>query len=208
MIRRPPRSTLFPYATLFRSWARHAAAGSASTSGSGPRSTPRSVRNSRWVCTRCRTTSRTVHPSQVEGRSHASAGTASRTAVSGRSAAAWAVAIELVGEVVGEVMAGTVGSRAGWGLVGTRHRPAAPGPRRARAPALPRRRLPRDLPLRRGAGVRRPGGALLDPGLVRAARPGGAAAGAAVPGHAARGLRRLRPLLRRRVRPVDDHADR
>src|SRR3712207_1651459 len=109
---------------------------------------------------------------------------------------------------MGIVMAGTLGNRAGWGLDGTRQHPAAPGPRRTRAPALPRRRLARDAPLRRGAGVRRPAGALLDPGLVRAARPGGAAAGAAVPGHAARGLRRLRPLLRRRVRPVDDHADR
>src|SRR5437899_9257823 len=41
MIRRPPRSTLFPYTTLFRSWAgrgaerRHAGAGADSRRGSG-----------------------------------------------------------------------------------------------------------------------------------------------------------------------------
>src|SRR5258707_8184600 len=38
MIRRPPRSTLFPYTTLFRSWRRFACSVSASRAGHGSRS--------------------------------------------------------------------------------------------------------------------------------------------------------------------------
>src|SRR2546430_10015780 len=43
MIRRPPRSTLFPYTTLFRSWARNQAAISAAVQ---PASTSASARES------------------------------------------------------------------------------------------------------------------------------------------------------------------
>src|SRR5258708_31978890 len=38
MIRRPPRSTLFPYTTLFRSWRRSSPPGTATRLGSAPRS--------------------------------------------------------------------------------------------------------------------------------------------------------------------------
>src|SRR3712207_6983280 len=45
MIRRPPRSTLFPYTTLFRSWV--GSASSCSTSGSPARRTRRARRSNR-----------------------------------------------------------------------------------------------------------------------------------------------------------------
>src|SRR3712207_7674285 len=40
MIRRPPRSTLFPYTTLFRSWRRPSAASAASTRAPATRTSP------------------------------------------------------------------------------------------------------------------------------------------------------------------------
>src|SRR5256885_11049492 len=41
MIRRPPRSTLFPYTTLFRSWSTICACSAAARKSSSNRSTPR-----------------------------------------------------------------------------------------------------------------------------------------------------------------------
>src|SRR5438876_1716475 len=44
MIRRPPRSTLFPYTTLFRSCAARAAARARDAAGRAPRALPRAPR--------------------------------------------------------------------------------------------------------------------------------------------------------------------
>src|SRR5438874_5166309 len=46
MIRRPPRSTLFPYTTLFRSSPTRQSSASVKVSGSAERASPRS--NARW----------------------------------------------------------------------------------------------------------------------------------------------------------------
>src|SRR3712207_7136851 len=43
MIRRPPRSTLFPYTTLFRSWRDMNSLGIAATYGIGPKAMPGAV---------------------------------------------------------------------------------------------------------------------------------------------------------------------
>src|SRR3712207_2469047 len=63
MIRRPPRSTLFPYTTLFRSWI----SGPVSSQGSlkVKRETREDVRVTRW-----RGTERVTAGSEDEGRSH------------------------------------------------------------------------------------------------------------------------------------------
>src|SRR3712207_8661332 len=47
MIRRPPRSTLFPYTTLFRSRASSGAATRSSPMGAGARTSPRSMESDR-----------------------------------------------------------------------------------------------------------------------------------------------------------------
>ena len=66
----------------------------------------------------------------------------------------------------------------------------------------------RHVPVPADPGVRRSAAALLDPRLVGAAGPGGAAAGPAVPGVARRRRGRLRPLLRRRLGAVHHDPDR
>src|SRR3712207_7344175 len=67
MIRRPPRSTLFPYTTLFRSPARRRASG-----GENPEVTAEQVcRGLNWVCAdwleQLRATSRLEYTSEVIG---------------------------------------------------------------------------------------------------------------------------------------------
>src|SRR2546430_9523357 len=53
MIRRPPRSTLFPYTTLFRSWRPNAQAAHAGPAGRGPeedqRHSARRRRHNQWA---------------------------------------------------------------------------------------------------------------------------------------------------------------
>src|SRR3712207_8439515 len=65
MIRRPPRSTLFPYTTLFRSWTRIRAR---TAFGSPPRIEQGWVWPSRYART-CRSTRRQVHDHQCAKRS-------------------------------------------------------------------------------------------------------------------------------------------
>src|SRR2546421_7514890 len=63
MIRRPPRSTLFPYTTLFRSTASAGARGAIPMPSSTPSSTSRSMR------TRTASTRSEEHTSELQSRS-------------------------------------------------------------------------------------------------------------------------------------------
>src|SRR5439155_24688705 len=62
MIRRPPRSTLFPYTTLFRSTTR---ATSCSRPASSPASMTFATRSSRWKTSRSE-----EHTSELQSRGH------------------------------------------------------------------------------------------------------------------------------------------
>src|SRR2546426_2574249 len=60
MIRRPPRSTLFPYTTLFRSRWGFAGATAAGGAAEGGRSPPRNVQETAWNLDGCASVHRTV----------------------------------------------------------------------------------------------------------------------------------------------------
>src|SRR3712207_8127078 len=65
MIRRPPRSTLFPYTTLFRSWT----AAGARPSGSGPTRRPPSCSTPRG-CTASSAARSEEHTSELQSRQY------------------------------------------------------------------------------------------------------------------------------------------
>src|SRR5438105_9712349 len=65
MIRRPPRSTLFPYTTLFRSRSRDASAPAWSCSSGPTRRTRRGTGSPRWSRIQCRSEE---HTSELQSR--------------------------------------------------------------------------------------------------------------------------------------------